>query len=72
MITLRIFTNPDQNLWEDHEFETAEAAQHAVNHGNEGGTPNPEALDQQWGFRIYDERGVCFHSDSGEGIGDTK
>jgi hypothetical protein len=72
MITLRILTNPDQTLWEDHTFETMEAAQFAVNHGGEGNPLNPESLDQQWGFRIYDERGVCFHSDSGEGLGETK
>jgi hypothetical protein len=72
MITLRIFTNPDLTLWEDHEYETTEAAQAAVNHVGEGQAPNPNALDQQWGFRIYNERGVCFHSDSGEGIGETK
>jgi hypothetical protein len=71
MITLRIFTNPDLTLWEDHTYETVEAAQYAVNHG-ESAKPNPEALDQQWGFRIYNEKGVCFHSDSGEGIGETK
>ncbi len=71
MITLRIFTNPDKTLWEDHSFDTPAAAQYAVNHAGEG-SPNPEALDQQWGFRIYDEQDVCFHSDDGEGLGETK
>ncbi len=70
MITLRIFTNPDRTLWEDHSYDTPAAAQYAVNHGSDG--PNPEALDQQWGFRIYNEQDVCFHSDDGEGIGETK
>ena len=71
MITLRIFTNPDQTIWEDHTFETDIAALHAVNHDGPGTPPNPEGLDQQWGFRAYNERGICFHSDSGDGIGET-
>ena len=72
MFTVRIFTNPDQTLWEDHTFPSAAEAQKAVNHVGEGEPLNPAALDQQWGFRIYDERGICFHSDSGEGIGESK
>jgi hypothetical protein len=71
MITLRIYTNPDLSLWEDHTFESQQAAQAAVNHMGEGIPPNPDAMDQQWGFRIYDSRGVCFHSDTGEGLGET-
>ncbi len=74
MITLRIFTNPDRTLWEDHSYDTPAAAQYAVNHTGENppNPYNPDSLDQQWGFRIYDEQGVCFHSDDGEGLGETK
>jgi hypothetical protein len=69
MFTLRIYTNPDLSLHEDHTYESADDAVFAVNHLES--KPNPEPIDSQWGFKIARPDGIVFHSSDGEGIGEA-
>jgi hypothetical protein len=71
MITLHIFTNVEQTEYDTHSFEDALEALYAVNHNQEAEFPGVEQLLTPFGFRVYNEEGLCFHSNDGDSIGEV-
>lgn len=71
MITLHLFTNAEQTEFETHTFEDALEALYAVNHHQDAEMPGVDQYLTPFGFKVYNEEGLCFHSNDGEAIGEV-